>query len=174
MLPLDKTSISKHAALYDNRAQGNPDELGEKLFVDWFSQHKYLDKPTFIALRKWKSTMGLKTAEKNSPEFVEEATRFALSAKTEEARVEVLRTLKGVDYPVASVILHFAFPDQYSILDFRAIESLGWDAPKHQAYDFQYWMRYTFRIREIASQTGLPIRTIDKALWEYSKQKSER
>lgn len=171
---IEKSELIRLAAQYDARAGNTPDSSVENQLRSWFSKHRHLDKSTFLALRNWKSNRGVKFAAQNSPEVIEEITHFALTAKTEEARVEILRTLKGVDYPVASAILHFAFPDQYSIIDFRAIDSLEWEPPKHNQYDFAYWMKYTSKIRGIAAQTGLPIRTIDKALWEYSKQKGPR
>ena len=36
-----------------------------------------------------------------------------------------LLELRGVGVPVASALLHFAVPERYPILDFRALESLG-------------------------------------------------
>lgn len=67
----------------------------------------------------------------------------------ERVRIESLlgsrRGLKGVGYPVASTILHFAFPSSYAIMDFRVIQSLGWKQPS--SYTFDFWQRY----RELSS-----------------------
>jgi len=80
----------------------------------------------------------------------------------------MLRELNGVDYPVASTILHFAEPDRYMILDFRALWSLGIKQPSY--WTFEFWMDFTRRARELAESLGVSIRTLDKALWEYSKR----
>ena len=53
--------------------------------------------------------------------------------------MEVLIALEGVGVPTASMLLHFAFPDDYPILDVRALESLG---PRSRTvYPVEYWLR---------------------------------
>ena len=64
----------------------------------------------------------------NSAEEVETATRIALNnASTERERMEALRSLGGVEFPTASVLLHLACPERYTILDKRALHALGAD-----------------------------------------------
>jgi hypothetical protein len=99
--------------------------------------------------------------------LIKEVTRLSLETECEEARIKLLTILKGVSWPVASVILHFAFPEKYPIMDFRAIWSLDWEQPK--SYNFDFWQKYCTEIRKISNETGLTIRQIDKALWQYSK-----
>jgi hypothetical protein len=57
-----------------------------------------------------------------------------------------LCVLRGVQAPTASVLLHFAFPDRYPIIDWRALESLG--EPEQATYPIPYWLRYTVYIEE--------------------------
>jgi hypothetical protein len=104
----------------------------------------------------------------NNDKTVREITSFSFKTKSEKARIESLRILNGVSYPVASAILHFAFPNKYPIMDFRVIWSLGWEQPS--TYDFDFWQRYCEKIRGIATILNLPIRTVEKALWTYSKE----
>ena len=66
------------------------------------------------------------------------------------------------------MILHFAFPDEYPILDVRALWSLGMEQPND--YSFQFWMDYCTRLRELSREHGVDLRTLDKALWQYSKE----
>lgn len=66
---------------------------------------------------------------------------------------------------MASVILHFAFPDQYPILDVRAMNSVG--ASKH--YTLAKWTQYSELCRDAAAEHGVSLRTLDKALWAYDK-----
>jgi len=108
---------------------------------------------------------------KNALEYIErikELTSFALSSKDEFIRIMCPQLLKGVSWGVASVILHFTYPSDYSIIDFRAVWSLGWKQP--QFYTFDYWMNYTIHIRELAKKINAIPRVIDKALWQYSKE----
>lgn len=73
---------------------------------------------------------------------------------------------------VASAILHFAFPNKYPILDTRVLWSLGWEQPKY--YTFDFWQKYCNEIKGISEKVGENIRTIDKALWEYSKENQSK
>ena len=90
-----------------------------------------------LLLTRWKSPRSLSKADRNSDQFVPDVTRTSLCSDTsEEFRIKVLTVLHGVQWSVASAILHFAFPDQYPILDFRAIWSLRESQPSTYTYDF--------------------------------------
>jgi hypothetical protein len=92
-----------------------------------------------------------------------------VEAQSDEAhQIARLVTLRAVGYPVASVILHFAFPDRFMILDVRALDSLGCTGSR--SYTPAFWSRYSARAREIAGRLGVSLRTLDKALWEFSKR----
>ncbi|HQL94014.1 MAG TPA: hypothetical protein PL005_05005, partial [Candidatus Hydrogenedentes bacterium] len=77
--------------------------------------------------------------------------------------------LAGVSWPTASVFLHFAFPEKYPILDFRALWSLNIDPPPKQ-YTFPFWKEYADFCRNLSGEAGVSLRTLDKALWMYSKR----
>ena len=61
----------------------------------------------------------------NAEGFVNAVTATALATPDERLRIEVLTLLDGVDWPTASVVLHFCHADPYPILDYRAIWSLA-------------------------------------------------
>ncbi|KKK68771.1 hypothetical protein LCGC14_2940710 [marine sediment metagenome] len=167
---LSREKIIEYSKRYDAGFKGTPDELIEKKLKIWFRDHRYLDRQNFIKLGLWKSARQEKNykSKENDNITVKEITGFALSTKSEKARIESLMVLKGVSWSVASVILHFAFPDEYPILDFRAIESLGWEQPKD--YDFQFWQKYVSELRKLAKKYNVSLRELDKALWSYSKE----
>ena len=148
--------------------KGSFDEYGEKELKEWFKNNRYLDKEKFIRLGRWKSRRPVKHYKNNSDDLVKEITKFSLATINEEARIKILFILNGVSWPVASVILHFAFPDKYPIMDFRVIQSLGWEQPK--SYSFDFWQKYCNKIIELSNKLDIPIRTIDKALWQYSRE----
>jgi len=144
------------------------DEPVEREIKKWLKSHRYLDRDRFIRLCLWKSARQRKNYEKNDDLTIKEITSFSFSAKSEKARIKSLQILDGVAYPVASTILHFAFPDKYPILDFRVIWSLGREQPKY--YTFDFWQRYIKQIRELAKKYKVSLRELDKALWYYSKE----
>lgn len=74
-----------------------------------------------------------------------------------------------MDWPTASVVLHFCDGGAWPILDFRALWSLR--QPDGVRYDFAYWARYADATRALAAEAGVTMRALDRALWAYSKAK---
>ena len=168
MMKITKEAIKEYASKYNERYSGTDDEIVEKESKKWLKSHRFLDRGRFIKIGLWKSKRPKKKYESNDDLVVGEITRFSFATNSEEARIKSLMVLNGVSYPLASVILHFAFPNKYPIMDFRAIWSLGWQQPKY--YTFDFWQKYCKEIKKISGKTGESIRAIDKALWEYSKE----
>jgi len=40
-------------------------------------------------------------------------------------------------------------------------------------YTFDFWWQYTLYCRRIAKKAGVRMRTLDKALWQYSKERQK-
>ncbi len=93
-----------------------------------------------------------------------------LSAADESERITPLLGLHGVGVPTASTLLCVAFPADYPILDVRALESLG--VRSRSTYPVSFWLRYLDACRELARVHGVSVRTLDKALWQYSRERS--
>ena len=81
--------------------------------------------------------------------------------------MDLLRTLAGVEWPTASTLLHFCDERPYPILDYRALWSLGYAKPPH--YTMEFWLEYLEYTRGLAKRLRQDIRTVDRALWQYSK-----
>jgi len=128
----------------------------------------HLVKSELEALAHWKSPRAARHAGRNSEQYVAEVTRFALGTKCERARIESLTLLDGVSWPTASVILHLFHRDRYPIIDFRAIWSVSLDVPRQ--YSFDYWWAYVAFCRGRANAANVDMRTLDRALWQYSKE----
>jgi len=129
-------------------------------------QDGYLTKKSFLDLCRWKSPRLLGHAKSNSPSFIKEATAVAFSTKHEELKMGALTALSGVGYPMASAILHLVHENQYPLLDFRALWSLGIEKPPQ--YNFRFWWAYVEACRSIASEAGKDMRMVDRALWQFS------
>jgi hypothetical protein len=126
----------------------------------------YCTKDDLWALCDWKSPRIKPRCAANEAAFVEAVTRTALSTPNEHLREIVLTLLSGVGWPMASVILHFGHTRPYPILDFRALWSLGIDPPP--IYSFEFWWEYTRFCRELAHESNVSMRVLDRALWQYS------
>jgi hypothetical protein len=121
----------------------------------------------FLAVCEWKSPRSRPLVAENSRAAVTRATRRALSAPGERDRIEALLALRGVGFPTASVLLHFADPAAYPILDVRAVEALG---ETRSSYTIPFWLDYLATCRALARENGVSLRALDKALWQYSRE----
>ncbi|MFG0251479.1 MAG: hypothetical protein ACF8NJ_01235 [Phycisphaerales bacterium JB038] len=119
-----------------------------------------------MTLADWKSPRTRPHIASNDDNWIHDVTRLALSTPSERLRIESLTLLRGVGWPMASVILHFCHTDPYPILDFRALWALGAEEPE---YDFSFWQTYTRTCRNLAARAACDMRTLDRALWAYSK-----
>ena len=122
----------------------------------------------FIEVCGWKTVRSRPKVAINSEHAVADVTRRVFATTDEAVRMAALVELEGVGVPTASTLLYFAFPDDYPILDVRALESLG-VRPRSQ-YPIVFWLGYLAACRELARRHGVDLRTLDKALWQHSKE----
>ena len=123
----------------------------------------------FLAICSWKTQRSRSKVAANDAETIERATGQAFSSNEEAVRVEALTSLRGVGIPTASALLHFAFPDDYPIVDVRALASLG--RRGRTVYPVSFWLDYLSACRALAREHRVSIRTLDKALWQHSKER---
>lgn len=145
---------------------GGGDELLLPL-VAGVKKRRFLSLPELEALCRWKSARPLPRIRSNSNAEVEEITRWALSSSIERVRIEALLLLHGVSWPMASSVLHWFHPDPYPVLDVRALWSLGQSVPS--SFSFPFWWQYVVTCRGLARRFRMPMRAVDRALWQYSK-----
>ncbi len=126
----------------------------------------------FVKVCAWKTVRSRPKVAANSEAAVVEVTGRALSTRDEATRMTTLLELHGVGVPTASTLLYSAFPADYPILDVRALESLG-VKPRSQ-YPVSFWLGYLAACRELARRSGVTMRTLDKALWQHSKERAAR
>jgi hypothetical protein len=129
----------------------------------------YLTRPEFLELCAWKTPRSRPLCRRNRSALIESITREAFSTADERRRLEALTFLRGVGLPTASVILHLCGRDRYPILDARALWSLGHRKPPGKT--FAFWSAYTDFARRLADAAGVEMRTLDRALWQYSKER---
>jgi hypothetical protein len=125
----------------------------------------------FLTVCDWKTSRSRPRVERNDAVAVEAATRIGLGSGGERERMQALIELNGVGVPTASTLLHFAFPEDYPILDVRALESLGYVTTR-SVYPIDFWLAYLEACRELAKRHEVSIRTLDKALWQHSREAS--
>lgn len=145
----------------------------ENVIAPQVRERGYFTKPELVMICRWKTPRSKKLVASNEDGFIEDGTRIALSTPNERLRIEVLTLLAGVGWPTASVLLHFGHSERYPILDFRALWSLGIEKPP-DFYVFSFWWQYTQYCRQMATKTGVTMRILDRALWQYSDENQEK
>lgn len=168
-LRFPKSEIHRWAVRYGYTA---PDSLPAAIGAS-ARKRGHLTRAEFLALANWKSPRTRPRCAENSAEFVRDVTSIALSTKNEQLAIEILILLRGVSWPTASVILHFCAARPYPVLDFRALWSLSCTATPSE-YDFALWHAYAEFTRKLATEAKVDMRTLDRALWGYSKENQPR
>jgi hypothetical protein len=128
-------------------------------------------RPEFLTVCRWKTARSAAKVASNSAAAIRAATRRAFTTEALVEQISHLLALAGVGLPTASVLLHFAFPDRFPILDVRALESLG--VSGQPSYTASFWADYVTTCRAIAAENEISLRTLDKALWQFSKERDE-
>jgi hypothetical protein len=127
-------------------------------------------KHEFALVCRWKSPRSGPLVARNGPAAIRRATAAALASTDDGERMAALLALEGVGVPTASVLLHFATPDGCPILDVRALESLGHAG--RSTYPVSFWVAYCAACRALAADRGVSVRTLDKALWQWSAERA--
>ena len=164
-IKFSKTEIEELARRRDHGLDPEYAEMETALLarMSEAARRGYMTRDDLIAVARWK-WRGARTRQlcaKNTAAEVEEISRVSFAANSERLRIGVLLCLCGVQWPMASVILHFAFPDRYPILDVRAMDAV--EGSTH--YTYERWSQYVELCRRTAAENGVSMRTLDKALW---------
>lgn len=159
-----ESQLSRWATKYDYTGSDDvPWSIGRKA-----RRRGYLLSCELRDIARWKSPRSSGHCSTNTDTFVREVTQTSFSTTDARLKVEVLRLLDGVGWPTASAILHYRDRERWPIIDFRAFWSLGVEMPPGK-YDFAVWEAYTECTRTIANRQNIDMRSVDRALWSYSK-----
>jgi hypothetical protein len=155
----------------------NPSEAAEEqLFERDFAEARrqgFLSKELFIRVARWKSVRQTQNYESNSFESIRAATAEAFTAANDASALSALMQLKGVALRTASAILHWMIQDRFPILDVRVVAALG--LTESASYeDFGFYSLVATRVRDLARECDIDLRTTDRALWAWDKLRSCR
>ena len=171
---LSREFVDAWAARYDYGDEEEEARLKAWLQGEFRRGRRYLDKAHFVEIGRWKSRRPLRHYQSNDEDLVRQVTALAFAARRDDLRLRLLTLLDGVGVPVASTILHFAFPDRYAIMDVRAVTTLTylglWTSPVQ--FSVADWQVYTHLMREHAGTLGVTLRDLDKALWKFDEART--
>lgn len=99
----------------------------------------------------------------NCDDELRDVIGLAVNAKTARAAIAVLVGLAGVGIPVASAILTMMFPARFTVIDKRALKSLG--ILKNDGTVW-FYLEYLKECLKLAKRYDVELRTLDRALWQ--------
>jgi len=173
---ITKAFVDRWSARYDEdylHSEYHPVEQSLKTWLAEQRGQKFLDKGRFLKLAAWKSPRAKRHYERNDGDFVREVTELAFQQSDDRLGLHILMALDSVGMPVASALLHFAFPDRYPILDFHVVSALAetglWPGDEARAFTPPGWLEFNQLMRGLAGSLGVHMRDLDKALWAFDK-----
>lgn len=163
-LQFQASEINKYADAYVFNDDANAMAAGEKIRDGQFTRENLRE------IFEWKTGgRGRSRLAQNNNQEIADALHSATDAKTDRVAIAVLLGLRGVHIPVASAILTAIFPERFTIIDFRALEALG---IRKSSITLEFYLQYLNECRQLAHQNTVSLRTLDRALWQWSKEKS--
>lgn len=125
----------------------------------------------------WKSPRPKPHLESNSAvrikECLDKACEAGLSGNAIGA-INHLDKIKGVGVRMASAILTCIDQDRYTVLDFRALTALKYPMQAAASdYTAEAYGIYLGACDRIATENNITKRSLDRALWQWSKNKSK-
>ncbi len=164
------SEIGRYSLEYEGKQHPKDRETASVIaeeIVPAYRARGFLKKEEFLQVCAWKTPRSRSRCETNDAAIIRDVSALVLTTKSEALRIQLWTLLSGVKWPTASVFLHFTFENQYPILDFRALQSIGFAKPP--AYTFPFWQKYVHFTREQAARAGVSMRELDQALWMHSK-----
>jgi len=138
----------------------------------------HLTKDEFIEICMWKSPRPRKHYLKNSKKIIKKISEKVLATNSEDMKIKLLRSLKGVSIPVASAILTLLDPKNYGVIDIRAWQLLYnygevKTNPRGQMFNINNWKTYLTLLRKYANQFNIGAREIELILFFHHREVQE-
>lgn len=163
-LKFNSSSINDIADRYRFRTDENALKAGERIRGGQYTRTNLEE------IFEWKTKgRGRSRLTKNTNSEIADALQLAVSAKTDRAAIAVLMGLNGIQIPVASAVLTAIDPERFTIIDFRALESLS---VKRVNLNINFYLEYLYKCRSLAKENNVSLRTLDRALWQWSYENS--
>jgi hypothetical protein len=138
----------------------------------------YLRRSELLAVCRWKSPRAIHHVRANTARQVRRATGLALSARSEESRLDALLTLKGVSVPMASAALTLLSPRRYGVIDIRVWQLLhAHGVVTRNAFGVGLsagnWRQFLTVIRHFARKLRVKARDVERALFDAHRARQK-
>lgn len=140
----------------------------------------FLTKPELVKVCRWKSSRTIRHIQQNREVTIKKTTKEALATRSEQKKLELLTSLKGVSVPMASAILMLTNPRRYGVIDIRVwqlLYKMGTVKTNSNGtgFNFNQWYRFLKIIRYYAGIYQVDARDIERTLFKvHSKYQKGR
>ena len=108
---------------------------------------------------------------------IQKTTEVAFGCDSDELRLKLLMSIKGIKIALSSVILTFFDPQKYCIFDIHVYDELFHASPKTRPKDLfvntKYFTETLNRVRCLAKKSGLRARDVEKALFKKNFEQNK-
>lgn len=143
------------------------DEWLKSILLPAFNEREFIGIDELNCLDVWKN--GSNRLHKHFDINGLEATREKTHAAFKHCRIEPVLKLRGLQLPMASSLMHFICPEEFPIIDRKALWTLTREEI-HPRRDMNLWRDYLTECLRIKETYGVDFRTVDRALWQYAKE----
>ncbi len=171
------------AVIRQNWTRATRDLNGVKPLASFEEMGKkgYLTKDELKRIGAEKSPRRKALLNDNDEGVVQDVTRRAFTANSERHRVEMLRSLHGVDVPTASAILSWTKPDRWPVIDQRAWRTLfdhgvvtgHKDGTGLKSIQWVTYVDAVYALQRELSDKKLSPQQIDRILYELDKPETK-
>lgn len=121
---------------------------------------------------RWKSARAVGHLSRNEDADIDRCLLQAIEARDDDraamtalVRIPALQSgLHGFQVPVASAILTALFPKRFTVIDYKALASLGFP---QASPGVDFYLEYLCACRHISEENKTCLRTLDRALWQW-------
>lgn len=173
-MTLSRDRILKHAEEYRSEAPAGFYEKEEnqlERLPKVFEERRW-DWSDLEWIVRWKAARSIGYFERNNRDIVDEVITNVLETQSTYKKVNLMTGLKGVQVKMASAFLLFMDPEKYTVLDWRASDTLVEEGhlptPVSQVPSIEEYINYLDVFRSVAEKFEVDMRTLDRALWVMS------
>ena len=135
----------------------------------------FLSQKQFYDVVMWKTPRPKKRYLSNSEEQIKELSKKVLLSHSDDERVKLLTSLKGVSIAVASSLLTMIDQKNYGIIDIRVWQLLHLyeevkTKPKGQGFNLEDYKTYLSILRRYAQQFNVNVRDIERIFFFHHKK----
>lgn len=124
------------------------------------------DRSDLMEVGQWKSPRAKRRLESNTDDMIRDITAAAFAAPL-PIQHRILTLLNGVKVPMASALLTIWHPNEHTVIDVRAVESLValGEIPDSAPDKYPPYMDYLAVCKAISKRLSCDLRTLDRALY---------